>query len=141
VTDANISQRPTHYHVVAAQDWGGSQEFWRLDKTDPLTKQEAEALADRMLEADLASQDGGEARVASQRMFGAEWDELVSGNVAPGWDGIWVVPCDEPLEFHLDNLLDQLMAWVENLAAAAADHRHPGKYANEVLYAAEVREA
>lgn len=90
-----------HFHVTAVQDWGGSQErMYGFD--DHLTRAEADQLAADMAEADAAYLggpcDGTDiARYeAAREKFGERFGELVSGNVCPGWNAIWVTPCGDP---------------------------------------------
>jgi hypothetical protein len=86
-----------HYHLFAVQDWGGTQECWH-GENDKLSLADARKLADDMGRADTLSMSGDVEQ--GEREFGERFYELVSNNVAPGWEGIWVVPCDDPCRFE-----------------------------------------
>lgn len=89
-----------HFHVLAVQDWGGSQEHWR-GWDDQRTRGQAEQYALDMIEADTAyvayhcGDPGDWARVydAVRDKFGERFSDLASGNVNPGWDAIFIEPC------------------------------------------------
>lgn len=99
--DAKPSDPPDadHFHVFAVQDWGGSQEFLR-GFDERLSYADAVQLVTDMAEADtaytghhMAGTTSAEDYEAVQRKFGDRFDDLISGNVCPGWDGIWIIPC------------------------------------------------
>ena len=87
------------YHLMAVQDWGGSQEWW-VDWPVHLTRADAEAIAADMADADRAYLSGdlddylaGEARYSPK--YGDDWHKLISTNVCPGWDAIFIERCPE----------------------------------------------
>jgi len=89
-----------HYHVLCFQDFGGSQEY-AIGSDRRLTCAEALDLAKDAVEADRPNRegwDGGtwedlEARYAPK--YGADWTDLLSTNVAPGWEAVFLLPCDQ----------------------------------------------
>ncbi|MFI9552633.1 hypothetical protein [Nonomuraea endophytica] len=95
-----------HYHVFAVQDWGGRQEFMRGER-DRLTHEEAVQLVADMAEADTAYTGHHMAGVVSreqyeaiQEKFGDRFSDLISTNMCPGWNGIWVIPCGQECTFE-----------------------------------------
>jgi hypothetical protein len=90
----------SHYHVIAVQDWGGSQEYY-IGKDDPLTLTEAQQLADDMVRADTIYMSGGglDSDRAGEAEFGDRYHDLISTNVAPGWNAIWLVTCEQQCRF------------------------------------------
>jgi hypothetical protein len=96
----------THYHVLCFQDFGGSQEY-ATGCERKFTMAAALELARDAVEADLPNRIGGyhpdfpeetdpdalEARFRPK--YGDEWTELMSSNVAPGWEAIFIMPCDQ----------------------------------------------
>lgn len=95
-----------HYHVFAVQDLGGTQEAWKMPQDDQkLTLEQARQLASDMKRADWLFRDGP-AEFTDPRMaideFGDRLYDLISDNVAPGWDAIFVVDCHGSCEltFH-----------------------------------------
>ncbi|MFI6299568.1 hypothetical protein ACIBEJ_48795 [Nonomuraea sp. NPDC050790] len=107
VTTANLTNcgGADHYHVVAVQDWGGRQEFMRGEPAH-LTHEEAVQLVVDMAEADaaytghhLAGVVSREQYEAVQEKFGDRFSELISTNMCPGWNGIWIIPCGQDCTF------------------------------------------
>jgi len=87
------------YHLMAVQDWGGSQEWWR-DWHTHLSRAGAEAVARDMVDADGLREvgtpeawDDAEAKYSAK--YGEHWHDLMSTNVCPGWEAIFVMPCPD----------------------------------------------
>lgn len=80
-----------HHHVIAVQDWGGSQEYFR-GEPDPLTREQAEQLVTDMADADRLTRELDRWDEA-ERKYGDRLDDLVSSNVCPGWDAMWITTC------------------------------------------------
>jgi hypothetical protein len=103
-----------HSHVLAVQDWGGSQEYWR-GWDDNLTLADAEQLARDAVRADsLWWQHQGEQPDATDRLdreLGDRWPDLISTNLCPGWSAIWIVDCREPCEWSAENDPGDLRPW------------------------------
>jgi hypothetical protein len=99
--DGNVLTVADHYHVFAVQDWGGSQQ-WMRGTDDRLTRVGAEQLAAEMAQADTAAVSGDPDRFEAARLkFGDErFSELVSGNVCPGWNAIWLIDCGDLCRFE-----------------------------------------
>ena len=100
-----------HHHVVAVQDLGGTQERWFAPAQtvdDYWTRQQAEQLAHDMIEADTAYAGRGRSGMdiaawdAAHAKFGDRLHELISGNVAPGWDAIYIVDCADPCSWDIN---------------------------------------
>jgi hypothetical protein len=87
-----------HSHVFAVQDHGGSQERW-VGNDEKLTFADARKLADDMGHADTLVYRTGNGEQAARR-YGDRLGELISSNVAPGWDGIWLTPCTSDCRFE-----------------------------------------
>jgi hypothetical protein len=93
----------THYHVLCVQDLGGSQEYWHgWDDKD--TREKAEDRAQDAINADQAIGPGGTVANADdyeeferkyRAKYGDDWDHLCSTNVNPGWEAIFIQPCDQ----------------------------------------------
>lgn len=87
-----------HYHVLAAQDLGGSHE-WLRGWEEPLSLADAKQLVADMIRADRVahwSRTHAEAEAALGKLrseFGDRYQELVSTNVNPGWEAIWITYC------------------------------------------------
>jgi hypothetical protein len=95
-----------HYHVLCFQDFGGSQEY-AIGWNRKLTTAEALDLAKDAVDADLPNRIGSyhpdfpketdwdalEAKFKPK--YGDEWTDLMSSNVAPGWEAIFITPCDQ----------------------------------------------
>jgi hypothetical protein len=89
-----------HYHVIAIQDWGGSQEYWR-GSDEHYTQAQARQFADDAIRAD----DLWWSKLDFDRLeaeFGERWHELISSNVNPGWEAVFIVDC--PTECRFDEL-------------------------------------
>lgn len=87
-----------HHHVIAVQDWGGSQER-TYGYPDPLTRDEGERLAADMAEADRLVYELGHSE-AAYRLYGDRVPDLISGNICPGWEAIWLLPCADQCQFE-----------------------------------------
>src|SRR5580693_3022298 len=85
-----------HYHVFAVQDLGGSQESW-TDWDDHFTAAEANQHLNDIFRADVMSQNGHAAEARAE--FGERYSDLVSDNVASGWDRVIAVCCAEACRF------------------------------------------
>lgn len=85
-----------HYHVFAVQDLGGSQESW-TGWDDQFTAAEANQHLNDIVRADVMSQNGHAAEARAE--FSERYSDLVSDNVAPGWDRVIAVCCAEPCRF------------------------------------------
>lgn len=96
-----MTNSPDHFHVVAVQDWGGSQEYWR-GWDDKWTREEAEAHAGDMLIADRLVNELGEHDLA-RHVFGDRLHKLEPTNAGHlGWDAIWVEPCEPDCNWTVD---------------------------------------
>lgn len=109
VTEATLISiaEPRHHHVMAVQDWGGSQEFWR-SWDDQWTCEQAMAHAAAMADADSAYVSGDVDRyMAAREKYGDDrFSDLISGNVCPGWNAIWVISCPDDCLWDLIELED-----------------------------------
>lgn len=98
VTDADEGAAE-RFHVSAVQDWGGTQEHWKV-WDGHFTRAEAETIGIDMLIADSAIREGTPewyCRVERKysAVYGERWHDLVSGNVAPGWDAVFIDSCED----------------------------------------------
>jgi hypothetical protein len=97
--------RINHYHVVAVQDLGGSQEYWRswgccteritADDGAP-SELDAKALVVEIVACDTVSNHfaGTDVFDAVIEKLGDKFFDLSSTNVGPtGWNQIWIVGC------------------------------------------------
>lgn len=86
-----------HYHVFAVQDWGGSQE-WIKGWDDQLTIKEARQFLADMIRADNARTPDEVAALIAE--FGEDrFYDLVSTNVNPGWEAMWITGCQHTCRF------------------------------------------
>lgn len=117
LTDDSMKQSDpafNHYHVVAVQDHGGSQEYWRAWGGSPgspgndgvLGETDARVLARNVAACDVVSTHFGGTEVfeAALENLGDRFFDLASSSVAPGWEQIWIVGCDH--ECRSDGLFD-----------------------------------
>jgi hypothetical protein len=99
---ADTAEKTIHYHVLCIQDVGGSQEYgigW--DRKSTLA--EAEEIARDAIEADRGNREGwyegmptyDELEARYRPKYGDDWKDLYSTNVNPGWEAIWIRPCDQ----------------------------------------------
>lgn len=104
----NITVPSDHFHVMAVQDWGGSQEYGR-GWDDQLSRADAEQMTADIVECDTAyagfcGSNAGmafDSYEAARQKYGDErFSELASTNVAPGWDAVWVVKCEQSCRFE-----------------------------------------
>lgn len=96
-----ITATADHWHVYAIQDEYGSTEY-RRGWDDRLTETQARALAGDVIRVDTAYLYGWDEFNELRAEYGDDRiTELVSTNVNPGWDGIWVLGCYGPkCRFH-----------------------------------------
>jgi len=96
----------THYHVLAVQDYGGRQEYWKGEDAK-MNLAAAEQLARDMAEADTAYVGAHctgmdlDAWEAAKHKYGDRLSDLISTNVNPGWEAIFIRPCEEAGECDL----------------------------------------
>jgi hypothetical protein len=93
-----------HYHVICIQDFGGTQESGKAWE-DQRTWDQAVEFARDCIEADTGNRVGwyhqdhmpatDEDHVYAKfsAKYGDKWNELLSDNVAPGWDAVFIRPC------------------------------------------------
>lgn len=90
-----------HYHVIAVQDWGGTQESW-CGHDDQWTHAQAVEHATAMVDADRLWWQESRFHEAQEKYGERLWD-LISDNVAPGWDALWIVACGQPCAWDMSN--------------------------------------
>ena len=111
-----------HHHVLAVQDWGGSQERF-IGIPEALTRDQAGQLVADMAEADRLVYELGHTE-AAERLFGERVPDLISGNVCPGWEAMWIVSCATKCRYS--EVSEQgPQAWGDPEWSPSADHhRH-----------------
>lgn len=102
--DNQVSEGQPHFHVIAAQDLGGTQQAAR-GWSHRWTREYAERIARELITADSINLSGkADAIEAAIVEYGEDdWCEITSSNVAPGWDAIWIHECLEcPVRWFAD---------------------------------------
>ena len=86
----------SHYHVIALQNWSGRYEYAR-GENQPITLTQARQHANDMIRANTIYMSGNS---ALETEFGDRFHNLISTNVNPSWNSIWIVGCGEPCRFQ-----------------------------------------
>lgn len=86
-----------HHHVIAVQDEGGRDEYWR-GWDDRYTVKAAKQRVAAMVECDAVTSPEEMDRLLEK--YGNDFYSLSSDCVSPGWDSIWITSCDDGCDYE-----------------------------------------